>query len=620
MKSLLSKRLKSLRDICGNIMPFFIFNKQIINAITKVMLSSSFLLFSYALLILSRSPAKGYELSIYQSVPLIFWLSITLNIGVSLLIILLKCFGKISKIWVAGLFLLIISLCSVISLYSLHGYMLYLTRGDALTYVGFALDISKNGNVPGYNFYPATSLVAAQINEITGLSLVSVSKYISSFFYLLYILSVYCWAKSFDLGKKYAYLMLIAAFPIFFAWFTTSMYHELLSVLILPLLFYSMERKNTPEFKLIALILILVLQIYHPFTSLSAILYILIYLLVNKFFDRNNNQNHLTFNFFILSVAAFGIWYSNQYIIMNDFNTVLEEIIGELTVRSTYSEAISRSIGIGLLTKIGAILFMTIDDILYYIMAAVAIIVIFLKKDIFRLRFLTISVALIIGSCIWLVLILKSTAHTPERLINLNYNDIFTLPLVGYLLCHNLKTNRLDFLIIIGLVLASTFFSILSLYQSPTSIYPNDQGTISDLQGAKWIINYKDINLSTGGLLTYAYRYVDLIYGVTYRKSRPDFVFTFLYPDHFGFSNGSNILPARRDQYMTLTTFDKVCYTKIWKDSNRFNEGDFIKLEQSANVYKVYNNDDLSNYLLIGVNKTGVNTFNFSKDKLISYN
>ena len=71
---------------------------------------------------------------------------------------------------------------------------------------------------------------------------------------------------------------------------------------------------------------------------------------------------------------------------------------------------------------------------------------------------------------------------------------------------------------------------------------------------------------------------------------------------------------------MTLTTFDKVCYTKIWKDSNRFNESDFIKLEQSANVYKVYNNDDLSNYLLIGVNKTGVNAFNFSKDKLISYN
>ncbi len=146
---------------------------------------STFLLMSYAFF--NLKPSGGYEISIYSSTPLVFWIAIILGLLNGIFILTLAFFEKIGKVWIIGLFEIIFFNVIAISLYALRGYVLYLGRGDTASYVGMALDVNKYGNFTD-NFYPITSIYISQIGQIANISIYDISIFFISIFCYFHII------------------------------------------------------------------------------------------------------------------------------------------------------------------------------------------------------------------------------------------------------------------------------------------------------------------------------------------------------------------------------------------------------------------------------------------------
>ncbi|MDP4107099.1 MAG: hypothetical protein Q8935_19360, partial [Bacillota bacterium] len=191
--------------------------------------SISFMLISYSLLLVARKPAMGYEVSIYSSTPLIFWVALIFSLINGIFLLLSSISTRSSKQFSLGFFQIIFCNALLVFLPKLKNYVLIMGRGDNAHYVGYAMDVSIYGHIPNYNFYPYTSLLISQISQILNISDLEVSKYIPSLFVIIYMLSIYCWAKSFKQDQNFITYSIIASTPLFFAWFFATIYHMLIS-------------------------------------------------------------------------------------------------------------------------------------------------------------------------------------------------------------------------------------------------------------------------------------------------------------------------------------------------------------------------------------------------------
>jgi len=175
---------------------------------------------------------------------------------------------------------------------------------------------------------------------------------------------------------------------------------------------------------------------------------------------------------------------------------------------------------------------------------------------------------------------------------------IFTPLLVGYMFYNFLiNNNRTKSFIVLFLIIFSTFITIFSLYPSPINMRPNDQVTIKEVMSMNWLINKKNPELETMTIITPINRFTDLIFGCNFREERKDLRKGIAFPDHFG-NHKDNVLPINIDRYAVITEYDIKAYTEVWTYINRFDKEDFIKFDFFSNVYKIYENGEVRNYLV----------------------
>jgi hypothetical protein len=191
--------LGSLTEFFGSKSPIQVSRS---NRFQLLITSIFFILISYSLLLISKKPTSGYEISIYSSTDLIFWVSLILSLINGMLLLLSSISTRSSKQFNLGFFQIIFCNALLVLLPKLKNYILIMGRGDNADYVGYAIDIGIYGHIPDYNFYPFTSVLISQISQILNVSALEISKYIPSLFVIIYMLSVYCWAKSFKQGQN----------------------------------------------------------------------------------------------------------------------------------------------------------------------------------------------------------------------------------------------------------------------------------------------------------------------------------------------------------------------------------------------------------------------------------
>ncbi len=562
-----------------------------------VLLSSSilFLIASYTLLIISKNPARGYELSIYSETPIIFWIVVIVGLVHGIVIMTLALYGRIEKIWVLGLFETIFFNVLIISIYALRGYALYSGKGgDAAGYVGMAMDVSKYGVILDYNFYPITSILVSQIGQITNIHIIGISKYISSLFFIIYILSIYCLSKSIRSDdKKFIFACMIASTPILFPWFLSSMYHMLLSVLMLPILFYYIQKSSDSRFRFFSIMLIVILPLFHPITVVIAF----IYLLMKYLYGRHTHNGSKIIFLVLTSFVSFIGWFISQYVIMRDSKRIISQIFHFLNTQSTASQVDYYVTKLGLYSAMKSFLFMDGYIMILFAMSSVAMYYVIKNRKV-ETNLAYIVACFIVGNIFIITIFFTSKAHNPERLINLNPNMILMQTLVGYLI-YKFSCEKRNIIVIclVGLIMMSSIMAIFALYQSPIVTYPNDHMTNNDISSMNWLISKKNINFGTIDIMGPVSRYADLIYGVDFRLKRDDLYRDFVLPSHFGSSNNDKFT-IDKSRYMVITKYDIQSYTDVWKDANIYDEQDFNNMKQFKNVYSIYDSKEVLLYLI----------------------
>lgn len=555
--------------------------------------SISFVLISYSLLLIERKPATGYEISIYSSTPLIFWISLLFSLLNGMLLLWSSISTRSSKQFNIGFFQLIFCNSLLVLLPKLRNYILIMGRGDNADYVGYAKDINIYGYIPNYNFYPYTSVLVSQISQILNLSVLEVSKYIPSLFVIVYMLSIYCWAKSFKQDQNFVIYSVIASTPLFFAWFFATIYHMLISALILPLLFCTLNKNRDFRYRILVVILCLILPFTHPIISLIFLLY-----LICMYFEEilSNKPRKVSLPLIMIFLITSSIWYLAQYALTKNAIIILEQIENTLLQRGSDATTLTVATGyfnkLGYFTAIKSFLTMTFDELTYYIFSLLSIFFIFKNSE---KGLKSISLCFIYGSIFYVFLFISSQAHTPYRLTNLDVNMVFTPLLLGYLMV----TLRKQYRMILNLVIIlSVITTIASLYQSPITTYPNDQFTAYDISGGKWLLDSKSENIPTITLLSPLNRYSSLIYGSKYTSIHKSSVRPWSsFPTNLS-SFEIGIFPANFTQYFSITQYEKQAYSTVWKGVGQVNESDLTFINSCKNVYHIYDNQEFSTYLV----------------------
>jgi len=557
----------------------------------------SFLLLSYALLAVANSPTIGYELSIYSATPRIFWVAIIFGLLNGLFLSASGLYGKTGKIPIIGIFQIVLCNCLIISIYALRGYVLYSGRDDVSTYVGLAKDISNFGYFDR-NFYPMTSIYLSQLSQLTSLPIIVISKYIPSLFFVFYILSIYCWSKSLIADRKFVLSSLIASTPIFFAWFSMSIFHQVLSVFTLPFLFYLLQRNSDYRFKLFSIIFLIIYPFFHPITGIVVLLYLTVFFISEKL-NIGEKKKNISTTLMLLSFAVLVAWFIQQYAILRSMNSVLFQLIGLLSNPTASDSALSYMNALGFMTAIRTFVLMIADEIVFCLISLFVIYRFILRNESsIAQKFSKISICFIIGNLFLIIIFLFTRTHVPYRLINLNFNMILTPPLVGYLIYKFLlNNNRVKAVLIISLIFVSAVTAVFSLYPSPITMSANNQVTISDILGMKWLIIHKNTELKTMDIRSGVFRFSDLIFGCDFIRGRSDINRDLVIPYHFGFTE-KNVFPIDKDTYLLITEFDVTSYTEVWKDMDKFGKEDFIKVDFCTNVDKLYENGEFRSYFV----------------------
>lgn len=383
--------------------------------------SISFILVSYSLLLIARKPAMGYEVSIYSSTPLIFWISLLFSLINGMFLLWSSISTRSSKQFNLGFFQIIFCNALLVLLPKLKNYMLIMGRGDNADYVGYAMDVSIYGYIPDYNFYPYTSVLISQIGQVLNTSALEVSKYIPSLFVIIYMLSIYCWAKSFKQDQNFIIYSIIASIPLFFAWFFSTIYYMLISTLILPLFFYTLNKNSDFRYRIFVVIICLVLPFTHPIVSLIFLLYLVCIYLEETLSDRNSHK--VTLRLIMIFLITSSIWYLTQYALTKNAIVIFEQIENTLLQRGSDTTTLNVATGyfdkLGYLTAIRSFLIMTFDELTYYIFSLLSILFIFKNSE---KGLKSISLCFVFGSIFYIFLFMSSQAHTPYRFINLDVN------------------------------------------------------------------------------------------------------------------------------------------------------------------------------------------------------
>jgi hypothetical protein len=559
--------------------------------------SISFVLISYSLFLIARKPATGYEISIYTSTPLIFWISLIFSFINGMFLLWSSISTRSSKQFYIGFFQIIFCNILLVLLPTLRNYILIMGRGDNADYVGYAMDVSIYGHIPDYNFYPYGSILISQISQILNISVLDVSKYIPSLFIIIYMLSIYCWAKSFKQDQNFITYSIIASIPLFFAWFFATIYYMLLSTLILPLLFYVLNKNSDFRYRILVVIICLILPFTHPIISLILLLY-----LICIFFEEilSDSRSHkVSLRLIMIFLITSSIWYLAQYSLTKNAITIFEQIENSFLLRSSGATTLTVATGyvnkLGYFTAAKAFLIMAFDELTYYIFSLLSIFFILKnsKKGFEGLK--SISLCFIFGSIFYVFIFITSYAHTPYRLTNLDANMIFTPLLLGYLMVFLRKQYRTVLNLIIILSVITT---VASLYQSPITTYPSDQFTAGDISGGKWLLDSKSENIHTITILSPLSRYSSLIYGSNYTLSHKSSIIPWQsFPTNLS-SFEIGIFPANTTQYFWITQYEKQAYSTVWKGVGQFNENDLTSVDFCKNVCHIYDNQEFSIYLV----------------------
>lgn len=588
-----------------------------INCKLKLVAIICFIFISISGFIAYANPAKGYELSIYDSTPLITWILIFASITGGLIIIVHQIYTqeyKKSHFWRIGFLILVLYRVLLLYLPHIRGYITW--RGDILSHIGLLNEIIFRGHFTNENFYPVIHTLPAEIISVTGMSSFTGWIFVNSALCIIYIFSIYLLARII-LPKREQQLLTVAlvttADPII-GW-------PSMSVFLFPLLFFFYYKRLSPTFRIVFTMFLILYPFTHVLSSSMAIIVMLIIESSKKAFSIINHKTGIipvqypTFSLtpIIIELVILLPWMLSFYSFHNNLRLLWSQI------QTGAGPDVLGGIG-SQLDKIDIhgfefvrLLFMTYGiKIIFIIFSFIATYIVIKQirsgsiKNETQALFSLLNVFLFTAFLYFLYLLGAPGLAAIEAGRIMSFMMVFTPIFVGFSLYELSSNTHFKHLMIGGIIcmiLLTSFFSIFSLYSSPYTMNPNNQVTQMDLAGMAWYIGEKNITVKSVNIMTPPGRFAMEILGILEARKRADLDYGrytgIKIPDHFDYIKNSSLGESYcENKYAVITKYDRVLYTTVWKSVGRFNDSDFEKFEHDSTVSKLYSNSELDVYFI----------------------
>ncbi len=607
----------------------------------KMFLSIGFIFLSLSIYWVNNIGANGYEVSIYDSLPKILWIFLFGSIlcGVSVTIYSIYLRKKIRTFTFLGIFLVVFSNCILLSLPLFKGYAVY-GRWDALSHLGYVVDIIKYGYISDGDVYPIAHVCIAFFKYVSGISLTTIFLCLPALFLICYVLFTYILAKLLISHPKTQLLSALIATILLTSYGNYQVLPTVMSTFFLPLFLYFYFKRlmsKKLEIRVLLILLIILYPFFHPLTSLLVIMFILTMDLFMIFYNKSIVKDmELNFNIVnttlfpsLLSLIIFISWISNS----SNYN------IWATNIRSLYfyirGESYVLKMSGSITNTLDKINFQISDIIelyikmyghisIFLILAGIASIVIFKNSIVFSnksLKYMFIYQSLFPLMCIITLINLFKTILFIGIWRLISVLCIITPICVSYIISEfildriNIKTNdfkqKAGVIFTILLIMISSIGATFSLYPSPWIYQMNQQVSHMEINGMEWYYSHKNIEILDLNIRE-SFRFADFIFGVHGRKSRADIQVAEradtnpkyelpknLITAHFNYLNysmyGHSLIA---DYYIPLHRYDEIFYTEIYPQLAIFNASDFEQFGRDPTIDKIYNSGDLQiNYV-----------------------
>ncbi|WP_321507959.1 hypothetical protein [uncultured Methanoregula sp.] len=558
-------------------------------------------------------PATGYEVSIYSSTPLIFWISIVLNLVIGISIIILFIEGKNrqdQKFLILGLFLVILSYIAILSLWIIRGYA-FLDAGDPLDHISHIQEIFTTGQID--TFYPITHIIAVQFSLIGNLPVMTIGKYLPLVITLCSLFFVYLFIREVLPEKGQQVIALVAGMMLLstnsYLLFTPNRFANLLIPMVIFLTFVCMRTKafNWTFLLLISLLLFPVLHIVPTFFVILLLLGVVIIEIVSEadilhFLTRSMPE----INLLLLPLLFVCLW--SLFWIYNDFHFTMI-VTGLDRISTLYNYHPTRVLSEFFVRMIkgysGTIVFLAF--------AILSVPLIFRKRaienQITKITVLYIPILFIIG----LVMI--------SYFVNLYFNPfdrfqvfilILSTPCIGYVLYHFMRPRETSIskwiipykIMVIIFLVSFTLFGVAKAYQSDFIYNNNDQISQNQFSGMHWFIDEKEVTGLISGISVTPGTFGEIFLSKAKLEPRHDLWSPrglvkegLVLPPHLGYDSHRSlreILPAY--SYVVIQQMDKTLFT--WGPVKNYVAEDFSRMGRDPSLNGIYKNGGFDVYYL----------------------
>lgn len=560
-------------------------------------------------------PADNYEMSLYNSYPVLLWLFVVAALVFGSVAILASARMPGDRAWAFGLAVLLVTNLLLLMMPYIRGYLMY-GRADSLTHLGFVRDIATSGGIAG-NIYPPMHVLTLALAEATGSEPSTVAMFVPVVFSGVYFGAMfYLLVYLFDSRQQVLFGAPFVALPVL-RYAHVGFRPFDLSVMLLPLALYAFvksQRHPTAPVRLTFVVTLVGLLLYHPLTAFFTVGVFLIYLAA-RHAPRITRRHASPTNLFSLSAAVFLVWYSNFSGIILRFDrvysTVLGPVEGEAPLDSfsdTATEAapelidVARVItfkygveallfGLGALFVCFALLLVVRDDRLI---------------DTYTFTFVGVLGLFGLGGGAFLVMDL---IVPPERAFQIA--KVAAVVLAGqlfYLLWEHTGQSRPQqgirtgfwAVVVVALLVLATL-SVFTVHKSPLTSAKNQQVTEMEVEGTEWLTEYGDE--ATGGNSEFGLSYFRFYEWQQGTVSAKPFWGT-APPPHFNYTERDSLGESYpSEQYLTVTRLGRVLYPQAfpkYPENWRYTPAEFARLEKDNTVQRVYDNGDYTQYLIMG--------------------
>jgi 3-hydroxymyristoyl/3-hydroxydecanoyl-(acyl carrier protein) dehydratase len=580
----------------------------------KILAIACFILILLSSFIAYSHPAKGYELSIYESTPTFVWIFLIFSIAGGVTIIVHQVYTKAyknSNFWLFGFLILILSRMTLLYIPFIRGY--YTWRGDNISHIGFVKDVLLTGHFPTDNFYPVTHILLAECISISGAPIELIVNHSTALFSAFYVVSIYLLATA-VLPKKSAQLLSVAAIGGVILFNRCDIYLQPngWSILYLPLvLFFFFKSFKSLEYKLLLVIMLVLYPFFHPLSSTVLVIIlvtigfarVLLLIIEHKKISLNEILHSFPITQVLIVLGILLPWILS----FQNFNLNIRNLYTALTTGHSpdvIAQMGSRLDKINLhgLEFIKHVIKVMGSSIIFLSLSVIAAIILLKSnknhKEIKSNENLAIllGITFVIGIvyAAYLFNIIPGLGNIGSQRL-LAYSVLFTPIFVGFSFQHFLSKRRkyITASLCIVIIMTASIISILSLYPSPYVIRPTPEVTQMDMHGFEWFVEYKSTDIGCTCIMSPPYRFADAILGTREADKRTDIHHTPAIPDHFGYVNHSTLGESyKKDRYAAITQMDKVIYDTVWEVVGRFHKEDFEKLESDKTVDKLYSNGE----------------------------